>query len=42
MSIVGMKKQAFGELRTSVSFLANDWDLAQEPAPTAAHGGKVS
>ncbi|XP_044756400.1 E3 ubiquitin-protein ligase HERC2 [Coccinella septempunctata] len=39
MSIVGMKKQAFGELRTSVSFLANDWDLAQEPAPTAAHGG---
>ncbi|KAL3277032.1 hypothetical protein HHI36_012394 [Cryptolaemus montrouzieri] len=39
MSIVGIKKQAFGELRTSVSFLANDWDLAQEPAPVAAHTG---
>lgn len=30
MSIMGMKKHFFGELKTSVSFLANDWDLSQE------------
>ncbi|CAH1964040.1 unnamed protein product [Acanthoscelides obtectus] len=30
MSIVGKKKQSYGELKTSVSFLANDWDLSQE------------
>lgn len=33
MSIVGVKKQCHGELKTSVSFLANDWDLNQEQVP---------
>ncbi|KAJ8985747.1 hypothetical protein NQ317_014400 [Molorchus minor] len=30
ITIVGMKKHKYGELKTSVSFLANDWDLTQE------------
>ncbi|CAH0559020.1 unnamed protein product [Brassicogethes aeneus] len=30
MSILGIKKHSFGELKTSVSFLANDWDLNQD------------
>ncbi|KAG5897066.1 hypothetical protein JTB14_025882 [Gonioctena quinquepunctata] len=31
--VVGMKKQSFCELKTSVSFLANDWDLSQDTTP---------
>ncbi|KAK9875133.1 hypothetical protein WA026_005926 [Henosepilachna vigintioctopunctata] len=41
MSIVGVKKQDYG-LKTSVSFLANDWDLTQEPTPVATNAGLES
>lgn len=30
LSIIGTKKLSYGELKTSVSFLANDWDLTQD------------
>ncbi|KAJ8962033.1 hypothetical protein NQ314_005815 [Rhamnusium bicolor] len=33
MTLVGIKKQSYGELKTSVSFLANDWDLSQDTTP---------
>ncbi|XP_018562377.1 E3 ubiquitin-protein ligase HERC2 isoform X2 [Anoplophora glabripennis] len=33
ITVVGIKKQSCGELKTSVSFLANDWDLSQEATP---------
>ncbi|CAG9815802.1 unnamed protein product [Phaedon cochleariae] len=33
ITMVGIMKQSFGELKTSVSFLANDWDLTQEATP---------
>lgn len=36
MTIIGMRRQSHGELKTSVSFLANDWDLNQEQVPIAS------
>ncbi|XP_072386929.1 E3 ubiquitin-protein ligase HERC2 [Diabrotica undecimpunctata] len=30
ITITGIKKQSYGELKSSVSFLANDWDLSQD------------
>ncbi|CAH1128754.1 unnamed protein product [Ceutorhynchus assimilis] len=38
ISMVGIKRHSCGDFRTSVSFLANDWDLNQEtlPGPTVA------
>lgn len=30
ITIAGIKKQSYGELKTSASFLANDWDLSQD------------
>lgn len=41
VNIVGIKRQICGDFRTSVSFLANDWDLNQEaisgPAVSVLH-----
>lgn len=36
LTVIGVKKQSYGELKTSVSFLANDWDLAQDAATAPA------
>uniref|UniRef100_A0A6P7FTJ3 HECT-type E3 ubiquitin transferase n=1 Tax=Diabrotica virgifera virgifera TaxID=50390 RepID=A0A6P7FTJ3_DIAVI len=33
ITITGIKKQSYGELKSSVSFLANDWDLSQDSSP---------
>lgn len=30
LAVVGFKKSNYNELKTSVSFLANDWDLSQD------------
>lgn len=36
LTLVGIKKQSYGELKTSVSFLANDWDLAHDVTTNAS------
>lgn len=40
MTIVGVKQQCTGELKTSVSFLANDWDLNQDQIPANSNSSK--
>lgn len=40
LTIAGVKKVGYGELKTSVSFLANDWDLIHEPGTGAPFVGK--
>ncbi|XP_074029211.1 E3 ubiquitin-protein ligase HERC2 [Leptinotarsa decemlineata] len=44
ITVVGVKKQSFCELKTSVSFLANDWDLSQDATvgPTLSTIGQDS
>lgn len=41
--VVGVKRHSCGDFRTSVSFLANDWDLNQEalPGPTVGEGDLI-
>ncbi|XP_056632300.1 E3 ubiquitin-protein ligase HERC2 isoform X1 [Diorhabda sublineata] len=36
ITIVGIKRPSYGELKTSVSFLANDWDLTQDSGTGAS------
>lgn len=44
LTIVGFKKSSYNELKTSVSFLANDWDLTQDHTPAIQYpaAGKPS
>ncbi|XP_044262446.1 E3 ubiquitin-protein ligase HERC2 isoform X2 [Tribolium madens] len=42
MTIVGVRRQSYGELKTSVSFLANDWDLNQEQIPGMVTAANVA
>ncbi|XP_025832237.1 E3 ubiquitin-protein ligase HERC2 [Agrilus planipennis] len=42
LSVVGSKRQSYGEIKTSSSFLANDWDLNESNFRTTYVGSTVS
>lgn len=41
ISLVGVKKLNRSELKTSVSFLANDWDLNHEVSASVPYVGRI-